>query len=110
MKYRARCNKRACQARKTIKGVYDPNDRVPCHKRGCKGLMRIDVTRERDCTKDASNGAGLCQCDGISFSAHNRPHRKGTKGCKHYDDMIRARNLAPRSKHSPIPAREWIPF
>lgn len=101
MKYRARCNKRVCQARKTIKGVYDPNDRVNCHMPGCDGLMRIDVTRERDPIGDRGY-EGLCRCDGIAWAdMRNSPHRKGIRGCVHYEDHVTDRSLKPIPKHSP---------
>lgn len=101
IRYRARCNKRPCQARKTIKGVYDPNDRRPCHVPGCKGLMRKDVTRERDCTRDATGGGELCRCDGLEMSIRNSPHRRGSKGCKHFEDVKVEQSLRPVPKHSP---------
>lgn len=103
MKYDARCNKRACQARKPLKGVYDKNDRVPCHAPGCKGLMYEDKnrkTKERR-ARDKSGGLGLCHCDGMQWAAmSSSPHRKGAKGCRHYDDVVLERSLSP-SKHSP---------
>jgi len=108
MKYRARCSTRQ-QHRKTIKGVYDPNDRLPCHVPGCPGLMREDITREREGFKD-SGSKELCRCDGLEMSIRNAPHLKGTKGCKYHDEVVTKRNLSPRSKHSPIPADEWVPF
>lgn len=109
MSYRARCNKRACQARRTIKGVYDPNDREKCHDPkgvGCCGLMRKDVTRERDVTKDASGGGKLCRCDGLTMSSRNSPHRYGCRGCRHHDEYIIEKAFKPRSKHSPTSVSE----
>ena len=102
-RYDARCNKRMCQARKVLPGVYDKNDRVPCHVPGCKGLMYEDTNRKTRArrTRDKSGGLGLCHCDSMQWAGMSGgPHRKGTKGCRHYDEMVLARSLAP-SVHSP---------
>ena len=106
LKYRARCNKRPCQARKTLRGTYDPNDRVACHVPGCGGSMRIDVTRERDCAKDSQGGQPMCRCAGTSealgaMSSRNAPHTRGTRGCVHHEAVRVDRSLAPVPKHSP---------
>ena len=99
VKYRARCNKRACQARRTIKGNYDPNDRLPCHMYNCKGLMRKDVTRER---LGGNEGRELCHCDGVQWAdTRNSPHRKGSEGCRHREEMLIEQALRPVPKHSP---------
>jgi len=71
--------------------------------------MRIDVTRERDPDGDRG-GNGLCRCDGLVMSIRNAPHNKGSKGCKHYEAVVIARSLLPRSKHSPITPDEECPF
>lgn len=109
--YRARCNKRPCQARRTIRGVYDPNDRESCHKHGCKGMMRKDVTRERDCNKDASGGRPLCRCDGVQWAdMRGSPHNRGDPGCNHREDVLIERGLSPRSKHSPLTGSDELEF
>lgn len=105
MKYHARCSTRA-QHRKTIKGVYDPNDRVKCHVKGCKGMMRIDVTRENDPVTDRGSEK-LCRCDGFEMSLRNAPHRYGCNGCKYHSVEMAKRYQSPRSKHSPISPKEW---
>lgn len=86
MSYRARCNKRPCQARRTIKGTYDPNDRLPCDNPGCEGLMYADKRRNR---LGAGDGRELCRCDGVQWAdTRGSPHAKGSRGCKHWEDCL----------------------
>ncbi len=108
--YRARCNKRPCQARRTIKGVYDPNDRERCHKPDCKGMMRIDTTRERIGWRD-STSQPLCHCDGVKWAdTRNAPHNRGAVGCSHREDVLIERGMSPRSKHSPLTDGDELEF
>lgn len=109
-KYRARCNQRACQARRTIEGVYDPNDRPGCHVPGCKGLMYEDSNRKTKArrVKDATGGVKMCRCGGTTFgigrmSMRNAPHKWGQVGCIYREDYLLQRGGEPPSKHSPHP-------
>lgn len=67
--------------------------------------MRKDVTREREGAKDS--GGPLCKCGLVAWAdTRGSPHRRGTEGCKHEFDH----KTGPRSKHSPIPVDEFVPF
>ena len=104
MKYDARCNQRACQARRPLPGAYDPNDRVPCHMPSCKGLMYEDKNRKTKARKarDVTGGLGRCHCDGVAWAdMRNSPHIKGAQGCRHREGVLLERSLKPPPKHSP---------
>ena len=111
MKYRCRCRRRACQARRNLSKHPDDYIRPPkCHIPGCNGTLRLDLVRQEKREKHPPVCRDpLCQ--------HHRTtgkfipfHRVSTNGCSGYNDWITARNTSPRSKHSPVPLNEWIPF
>lgn len=93
---RARCNKRSCQARRTLnKPIEEYAERPKCHKPGCDGLMYEDKYRTRKGDKDR---APMCRDDCRPF-----PHRIDDPHCKHYSRFVEDRYNAPRSRHSPCP-------
>ena len=103
MKYPARCNYRACQARRTLTKRIEEYARPPrCHIGGCSGKMYIDWYRYRN--SDADRGEA-CKLDCLPYT-----HRINNKECRGHADYVDARNNAPRPKHSPIPIDEWVPF
>ncbi len=106
MKYRARCNKRACQARRNLtKHVFEFVHPPKCHIAGCTGLMYIDKYRQRKGPKDHPP---VCKCDGYMY-----PHRQNSKDCYNYEDHIIDRSLRDLPKNSPLRQPEpegWDPF
>lgn len=78
---------------------------------GCEGLMYVDEYRLR---KGAKDRAAECEDSACTFNREKESilprHRIDNKGCIHYNEYVTERNMAPRSKHSPIPADEWVPF
>ncbi len=106
MKYRARCSSPK-HHRKTIKGVYDPNDRLSCHVPGCMGKMYFDKTRNK---LGSNDGRELCRCDGFAMSIRNAPHRKGCKGCNHREEYLIEKSLRDVSKHAAKPVDDEPPF
>lgn len=105
MRYQCRCNKRACQARRTLAKHPDEYVRPPkCHR--CKdGLMYVDKTRQRRADSDRGRP---CNCDGIHHT-----HRYGQKGRNHRETFLFERSLREASRHNPyqhIPADDEPPF
>jgi hypothetical protein len=93
----ARCNKRACQARRTLSMMPEHYVNWPrCHIVGCDGKMYADKFRMKKANQAADRGE-VCECDG-------RPgkHRRGQAGCRDREDVIIQRSLLPTPKHSPI--------
>lgn len=108
----ARCNRRDCQARRNLSKRPEQYVSHPrCHIVGCTGLMYVDEYRLK---KGAKDNAPVCRditCDYMRVSGNIIPfHRISSKGCSGYNDYVTVRNNAPRSKHSPIPADQWINF
>lgn len=105
MSYPCRCNKRTCQARKSLKKhPADYKHRPECPIHGCGGLMYLDEYRYSGGAKDQGS-AEVCRLDCLPHV-----HRTSTEGCRSHEDYLRKRNAAPRSKHSPIPKDGWVPF
>ncbi len=103
MSYPCRCNKRSCQARKSLRKKPDDYVRRPkCPIPGCGGLMYFDNHRFTNSVRDRGEECGL---DCLPYR-----HMVSNKKCRKNEDYVAKRNLAPRSKHSPIPADEWVPF
>lgn len=107
----ARCNRRDCQARRNLSKHPALYVRWPlCHVCGV-GKMYVDWYRMK---KGPEDNAPVCTdgfCDHFRNTGNFVPyHRVSSKGCSGYNDYITKRNTAPRSKHSPIPADEWVPF
>lgn len=107
MRVRARCNKRNCQARKTLRERIDPNDRPPCHMPGCNGLMYEDKHRAKNPATDRGY-RGYCKCipSNSALLAINRtgnmPHYKGQPGCVHHQDYVMESSLTKGTRtHSP---------
>lgn len=111
--HRARCNKRQCQARRNLSKHPALYVNWPtCHIAGCDGKMYVDWYRMKKGPKD---NAPICRdpcCPyvHVNFTSGEPMHRVSTPGCSGYNDWITQRNAKPRSKHSPIPEDEWIPF
>lgn len=110
IRHPARCNKRDCQARRNLTkhpALYVKWPR--CHV--CGGKMYVDWYRMKKGPKD---NAPVCRdslCDHHRNTGNYVPfHRVSSKGCSGYNDWITKRNTGPRSKHSPIPEDEWVPF
>lgn len=107
----ARCNRRACQARRNLSKPPEQYARWPtCHVLGCGGKMYVDKYRLR---KGEHDNAPVCY-DACLYEwarehdPHNRyalrgdaPHRVSDKRCRRYEDWALERSLA-RSKHSPV--------
>jgi len=113
MRVPARCNKRSCQARRNLSKlpehyVYWPK----CHIPGCDGKMYVDKYRMRKGPKDHPPMCrdSTCPIHYLNSKDNRMPHRVSTKGCNGYHKYIAKRNSKPRSKHSPIPEAEWVPF
>lgn len=105
MKYPCRCNKRTCQARKSLPKKPELYVRRPeCPIPGCGGLMYFDRYRFENGPRDQGS-AEPCGLDCTPFR-----HRTSNKQCRGHEEYLAKRNQAPRSKHSPIPADEWVPF
>lgn len=100
----ARCNRRDCQARRTLSkhpALYREWPRCRCG-----GRLYVDWYRLK---KGPRDNAPVCKARGSC--PHPVPvHRVSSEGCAGYNDWITARNTAPRSRHSPIPPGEWVPF
>lgn len=101
----ARCNKRACQARRNLSKMPEHYVRWPkCHIGGCDGLMYVDKYR---LNRGAHDNPPVCRdplCQHHRVTGKHLPfHRVSTKGCSGYEDYILERSLKPRSKHSPLP-------
>lgn len=115
MSYPCRCNRRECQARRNLRKHPEQYAKWPtCHKCGA-GRMYVDTYRLK---KGAKDNAPVCRdtmCPaGVgrdkNGSERRFPHKVSTRGCNGYGDYVTKRNTAPRSKHSPIPPDEWVPF
>lgn len=105
MGYQARCNKRLCQARRTLpKRVTMYIKRPKCHIPGCSGLMLMDEHRIKG-KPQHGEFVEVCRLDCLPH-----PHKTNSKGCRGYREYMNKRNDSPRPKHSPIPAEEWVPF
>lgn len=97
----ARCNRRACQARRTLS--KHPLDYVrwpKCHIKGCAGKMYVDTYR---LAKGPYDRAPECRCDGWA-----RVHRRGQVGCVYREEHIIERSLAG-SKAGAVEGAE-VPF
>lgn len=110
--HRARCNKRSCQARRNLSKHPALYVRWPkCHIPGCDGVMYVDWYRMKGGPKDNAPVCRDSTCQHHRNTGNLVPfHRVSSIGCSGYDGYVTKRNLAPRSKHSPIPEQEWIPF
>ncbi len=85
----ARCNKRSCQARRTLKKHIDDYERKPkCHV--CGSPMYIDYYRA--CKKFSR---AVCSCDGYPF-----PHKIDSVWCKHFKGEITKEHHLARFGHT----------
>lgn len=98
MKYPCRCNRRDCQARRTLNKHPDAYKRPPrCH--GCRhGTMYLDKYRK---ARGAKDNPPVCYDD-----CYHYPHRTNSKHCKHREDWKLERSLAPKSRHDPYQHHE----
>lgn len=100
----ARCNKRACQARRNLTKRPELFVRWPtCHMPGCNGKMYVDKYRLRKGPKDHPP---ICRDDCRPWSIKGGPHRVNDPQCKHYDEYILNKSFEPVSKHNPHPVRK----
>jgi len=103
MRIPARCNRRTCQARRNLSKRPELYKYWPtCRKTGCDGKMYVDEYRLK---KLEVKQRAVCFDD-----CYHYPHRIDSPNCKKREDYIGKRNASPRSKHSPIPIDEWVPF
>lgn len=113
MKIPARCNRRVCQARRNLTKRPELYKTPPkCHILGCRGLMYVGTYRLRRGQKDNAPVCRdtLCPYVHPTFKRGRPMHRINTRGCSQYPRYVTERNVAPRSKHSPISADTWVPF
>ena len=99
----ARCNKRACQARRNLSKRPENcvRGRPKCHINGCDGLMYVDQFRldaRTDRVKRIKDTGDVCRDDCLPY-----PHRKGCKGCKHHTEYVLEQSLKAPARHRPFP-------
>lgn len=117
MKYPCRCNKRSCQARRTLhhhpEWYLKPQT---CDVDGCTGKMYVDNYR---LNKGKFDRAPQCKDPNCNFSRKHfersghtmiKPHRVDNDLCDGHSKYLTERNLKPQSTHSPIPKELWVPF
>lgn len=101
MKIPARCNKRACQARRNLsKHPQEYHKHPRCHMPGCDGKMYVDSYRLQ---KLEVRQRPVCRCDGYWY-----PHRVDSPDCKHSVDWVMENSLKPVSRHSPKTTEEMF--
>lgn len=89
----ARCNRRACQARRNLSKPLAEYVRPPrCHTVGCDGLMYVDKYR---LNRGAKDRAAACY-EGCLHDAQigwpfEKPHRVDHPACRHYEDYMAGR-------------------
>lgn len=84
--YYYRCTRRggrpgqfSCGHRETLSVRYhDGDSKLTCPV--CGGKMKLDKTRKKERANEEH-----CYCSGLHFSMRGSPHRKGSKGCQHYE-------------------------
>lgn len=104
----ARCNKRGCQARRNLSKHPMLYVKWPkCHVCG-DGLMYVDWYRMKKGPKDNAPKCELYACAYRGSSPEY--HRVSDSGCSGHAEYLAKRNNSPRSKHSPIPEADWVPF
>lgn len=87
MSYPARCNRRSCQARRTLAKPVEQYERRPkCHLPGCEGLMYTDWCRVR-----GKDRAPTCRCDAFPF-----PHSVRSPQCEQHTDYVLAQAFKPK--------------
>lgn len=73
--------------------------------------MYVDEYRLRKGPKDNVPVCRSNNCNYVRDTGNYVPfHRISTRGCIHYNDYVTARNTSEPSRHSPIPANDWVPF
>ncbi len=107
MGVRARCNKRNCQARRTLsKPISQYVNRPKCHIPGCTGLMYEDKFRNGKREREIQP---LCKCLGLPTQNRdgNAPHMRGTVRCVHRDEHLLTMSFEKGTKkHSPLKVHE----
>ena len=99
MKVPARCNKRACQARRNLSKRPEEYVRPPkCHMPGCSGLMYVDTYRLE---KQEKKLRPVCYDDCYPY-----PHRVDSPNCKQREDYVLDQSMKPASRHRPIKETE----
>lgn len=90
IRFHCRCNRKACQARKTLR--KHPGDyKYPrkCKAIGCSGIMRLDGYRHKGLKdkriRELDRGKTCCdwQCD------LHYPHRRNSEGCFYKSEFER---------------------
>jgi len=108
VRHPARCNKRSCQARRNLSKHPALYEKWPtCHCPGCDGKMYVDWYRMKKGPKDR---AEICKDPNCILKMKLPYHRVDHHGCSQYQNYVTKRNTSPRSKHSPIPIEQWVPF
>lgn len=110
-RHQTRCNKRSCQARRNLTKHPALYKRWPiCHLCG-EGKMYVDWYRMNRGPKDNPAVCRDLTCSHYRETGNLVPyHRVNSKGCSGYHRYVSDRNIAPRSKHSPILEKDWVPF
>lgn len=94
MRYPCRCNRRDCQARRTLSMRPEEYINHPsCHRPGCTGKMYVDEYRLAGGKNDR---APTCR----SEDCYPYPHGMNSPHCKYREDFIIGAALA-ESKHNP---------
>lgn len=103
MRIPARCNKRACQARRNLSKYPQEYRRWPqCHVPGCGGRMYVDKYRLEKLDVRHSR---VCYDDCYPY-----PHNEMSPECKKREEALLERSLQPRPKHSPVPEQQECDF
>ena len=103
MRYPCRCNRRNCQARRSLAKRPELYRKWPTCP--CGGKLYVDWYRFH---KGKHDQPPRCRSSACILSWF--PHHVATAECYGNAAYLAERNAAPRSKHSPIPAVEWVPF
>lgn len=111
MRYPCRCNRRACQARRTLAKHPSEYRRWPVCAVCGKGRLYVDEYRRQRGARDNAPACTdpLCQYSRITGNLQPR-HRVSQFGCSGYVAYTVARNTAPRSKHCPLLDDDRVPF
>jgi len=107
-----RCNKRACQQRKTLSKYPEEYDVTPkCSAIGCDGILYVDKLRLQakfDPKKMEKDSGKFCRCSGHP-KAHPLGKVNGMYVCEHHEDVLIEKSFTKGTfKHSPIKKEDLI--